>query len=272
VLVLGADEPMAEGKPLSHWIKQLEEGGPQDRERAAKAVLSLGPKGAPAVPALAKALKEDKVEGVRRASAQALGKIGPSAKAAVPALADALQDKSRIVSNFSAQALGAIGSDAKEAVPALVATLNGADKERHMGCVLALGHIRHPDAKALLALKGAALNGPPVLSGAASQALGKLGKAAVPALIEIAQKKGIGGTTALEALATIGPDAKEAVPGLIKLLGDNRGSGIRTAAADALGAIGPDAKEALPALERLRREDALAGQAAAAAIKRIAGK
>jgi HEAT repeat protein len=54
----------------------------------------------------------------------------------------------------------------------------------------------------------------------------------------------------------MGPEAKEAVPELAKLLGDPPGKNgpIRFHAATALGQIGPNAKEAVPELVKLLRD------------------
>jgi HEAT repeat protein len=59
---------------------------------------------------------------------------------------------------------------------------------------------------------------------------------------------------AAAALGWFGPDAKEAVPALIKALADPD-LGVRLDAATALGAIGPDAKDAVPALQRIAEKD-----------------
>ena len=53
-----------------------------------------------------------------------------------------------------------------------------------------------------------------------------------------------------EALAKIGPEAKEAVPSLVQLLEDDDAD-VRRAAAETLEKIGPEAKEAIPTLIQL---------------------
>lgn len=59
---------------------------------------------------------------------------------------------------------------------------------------------------------------------------------------------------AANALAEIGPEAKEAVGALIKTLGD-ADADVRSNAANALARIGPRAKEAIQALEHLAERD-----------------
>jgi HEAT repeat protein len=90
----------------------------------------------------------------------------------------------------------------------------------------------------------------------ASDALGRMGEAAVPALVEalhnadpeVREQAG-------RALALIGPKATAAVPELILLLDDDS-EPVRRQAARALGQIGPAAQAAIPALiKQLERKD-----------------
>jgi HEAT repeat protein len=281
-LAPAADDPVLRGKPLSEWVRLLEQGGPVQRKGAARVLQEAGPVAAPAVPALVKAIKEDKVDGVRAASVKVLQGIGPDAKEAVLVLADALSDKTLEVKLNAADALGAIGPAAKDATPALIAGMNTPGMCR--SCVMALGAIGYASNEVLAALKGEfekwVFNKSTCPAPFTLRALGGLGKPAVPILIDAALRLAAGTDgngrgfhpdvymTALASLAKIGPDAKEAVPDLIKLLGHQRFN-YRQKAAVTLGVIGPAAKDALPILERMRREDKDAGQAAADAIKKI---
>jgi hypothetical protein len=85
----------------------------------------------------------------------------------------------------------------------------------------------------------------------AAAALGRIGRAAVPSLIQALKNRDpdVRKEAAL-VLARIGPDAFQAVPDLTALL-DDENEEVRKAAARALGQIGPDAAEAVPALMRL---------------------
>ena len=87
---------------------------------------------------------------------------------------------------------------------------------------------------------------------------------------------------AMTALKNIGPDARGAIPELIKALNTFPGgtpaltgppryyADARTAAAEALGAIGPGAKEAIPALNKaLSDQSRDVKEAAREALKRI---
>jgi HEAT repeat protein len=83
---------------------------------------------------------------------------------------------------------------------------------------------------------------------AAADALGRIGPAAVPSLIETLRDPDPKvRLRAIEVLARMGGDAKDAVPELIRLLEDSD-EGVRKAAIRTLGRIGPPAKEAVPAL------------------------
>ena len=80
---------------------------PEEREKAAFALASLGPDALPATRALMAALADTNAS-VRIAAAQALGRIGPGATAAIPPLAAALTDPDPAVKNAAQAALIAI--------------------------------------------------------------------------------------------------------------------------------------------------------------------
>ena len=80
-----AKEPVADGRTLSEWVKELKAIAPQTRNAAAYEISGMGPAAAPAVPALIEAL-DDPEASVRFPVTVALGEIGPPAKAAVPKL------------------------------------------------------------------------------------------------------------------------------------------------------------------------------------------
>lgn len=79
------NDPVADGRPLSRWIRDLKAESPQTRNAAAYEIAGMGPAAAPAVPALIDAL-DDPVAAVRFPVTVALKEIGPAAKAAVPRL------------------------------------------------------------------------------------------------------------------------------------------------------------------------------------------
>ena len=84
----------------------------------------------------------------------------------------------------------------------------------------------------------------------AAAALARIGRAAVPSLIQtLGHRDPQVRRQAALVLARIGPDAADAVPELTAMLDDPEES-VRKAAARALGQIGPEASEAVPALMR----------------------
>jgi HEAT repeat protein len=80
-----AKEPVADGRTLSEWVRDLKAVAPQTRNAAAYEISGMGPAAAPAVPALIEAL-DDSEPSVRFPVTVALAEIGPAAKAAVPKL------------------------------------------------------------------------------------------------------------------------------------------------------------------------------------------
>lgn len=182
-------EPVYDGKPVSEWVARLKDKDDKVRLKAAFSLRQLGPEAKAAVPALLGILKDKNVD-VRREAAFALQRIGPAAKTAIPALIDALQDSDVYVRGWSLTALAEFGADARAAVPALKGILKEAD---------------------------------PLLHVDAANALSRLGekKEAVTALIDAlknAKEKWDDTASAAAVLAEIGPDAKAAVPALLKAL------------------------------------------------------
>jgi HEAT repeat protein len=140
------DEVVYQGKPLSEWIKMLEEPNPAAKYAAINAVGKIGPEARDAIPLLVETirqtrnrdkrlllacnyallamgkeivpgmislLKDDDWE-MRRGAAWILGKVGPEAKDAVPALTEALNDSNSAVRKFAAEALKKVkGKDAE---------------------------------------------------------------------------------------------------------------------------------------------------------------
>jgi HEAT repeat protein len=99
--------------------------------------------------------------------------------------------------------------------------------------------------------------------------LGPDAREAVPGLIASLEGEALVRQNAALALGAIGPEAKGAVPALIRLLSDPEWT-VRRQAATALGQIGPDAKEAVKALEKLHNDkDRLVRKAAEEAKSKI---
>lgn len=88
----------------------------------------------------------------------------------------------------------------------------------------------------------------------AADSLGRIGDAAVPALIAALEDADRDvRAQATRALARMGPKAEDAIPALIDALDDDDKE-VRRGAARALGQIGPLAEEAVPALVRALKD------------------
>lgn len=165
----------------------------------------------------------------KRKAVKQIINMGTAAKAATPTLISVLErDRDPLVRRGAAEALGVVGGDTKTTINALAKAMNDSDVE-----VIIVSSI----------------------------SLSKYGKQAVPALQEaLADKDNQVRKHAAEALAKIGPDAKDAVPDLLKAYqaeGKQMKRGTNTVKAsyvEALGAIGPNAKDAIPVFEAFLAE------------------
>jgi HEAT repeat protein len=101
----GRDAPVtAHGKPVSHWVENIQATDVKTRLQAVKALGKVGVKDPVALPALIVAVK-DKDAAVRAEAILALLRIGPDARDAVPALTEARRDSNAKVRECAAKAL-----------------------------------------------------------------------------------------------------------------------------------------------------------------------
>jgi HEAT repeat protein len=154
---------------------------PETRALAATRLQLLQARGKPAVPFLARCLRDKDVD-VRCNSAAALAEIGPTLDE-LPGLIEALSDEEWVTRQYAAIAIGKIGPSAKAAALPLSCLL----KEEQIWVRMAAGE--------------------------ALQRLGPSAVDAVPALIEGLSDK-FTAVYCAKALGKIGPAAKEAVPAL----------------------------------------------------------
>ena len=248
---------------------------------------TLGLIGSDAKPAVGDLALAHPDAATRAVVAEAMGKIGPSASAAVPALAKAIKDEDVDVRRRSAISLGQIGSPSKSALPGLIEVLS--DSEVRFAVRTALVQIGTATVDPLLKsldddklrfdallvlrkidparVKQMGLDQPtiadlpslrivlfdpsrkPAERTAAAMALGSLGKDAIPVLIEAMEHQQLA-RTAARAFAKVGPVA---VPRLIAALKHDRPA-VRAAATDAFGHMGPAASRATPKLVELLKD------------------
>ncbi|MBN1909081.1 MAG: HEAT repeat domain-containing protein [Pirellulales bacterium] len=240
------------------------------RYSAADQLKELGPRAAPAVPALTKALNDE--DWCTRCNvAEALGEMGPKAATAIPALMKVLRsDEDSLVRARAAEALGNIG-DARS-VPALLAAIKDEDSFVRAQVVEALGTLG--DEKVVPSLITALEDENDYVVMCAISALESYGhkaKTAVPALIRTVKSDKRNGSFAARALGKI--DAEGAsVPALIEVLGSSDPTS-RRLVADGLLLFGRKAAAAEKVLhDGLKDEDTGARIAAAGAYWAVSGK
>ena len=296
-----------EGKVVQHWADELNSKEFRQQWHAAYILGTLGPKAAPAVPALHAVLdvKSGKNEYARSMAAWALGRIGSAAEPEIPFLIETMHTtKLLAVRRSTAEALGNFGPAAKPAVSELLKMLHNDDEIARVNAAVALWKIdRHPKAvpallemlrhgnssqayPAAVALGQMEQEAQRVASAliealhapdddvrrAAARSLGQLGKAAFPALKKakaLQDPDGDARRMVIEALSWMGPSA---VPALTAALRDDASPAVRRAAARALGNLGAAAQGARSALETAAsdpQEDVRT--AAAKALQRIRG-
>jgi len=162
-------------------------------------------------------LEENKDEFVRQLVAEALGNLGQDAKNAVPTLVEQLKtDKNAEARYGAAIAVGKVGLASKEVLQALLAGLKDE------------GEFLTQTGKSVKVVQGVV------------EAFGGLGKPAVPGLLQVLRSKKEGAVVranAAWALGRIGPDAKDAVEDLTKILQGEEDFTLRMRAAGGLGNI-----------------------------------
>ncbi|MGH9369253.1 MAG: HEAT repeat domain-containing protein [Thermoanaerobaculia bacterium] len=106
-------------------------GEPSLKGTAIRVLGAIGPAAGPAAGRIGEALRSDNAD-LRRAAAAALVKLGPAGKAAVPALIADLGDPIADIREKVIQALGAIGPEARAAIPALKAIEKDKREEQYI--------------------------------------------------------------------------------------------------------------------------------------------
>src|SRR5262249_50603366 len=119
------------------------------RQAALEGIGRIGDKAEPAVPVLARALKEIDAA-LRRAAAVALGQVGGKAKDAWPAVKDAFHDSDNGVRNQVIRLTGSLGKDHKEAVTLLMAAAEkDVNLENRLAALQELGQLESAASEAL---------------------------------------------------------------------------------------------------------------------------
>ncbi len=234
-------EVLFEGKPASYWVKQSRDRSRKYRLQAIQALAAIVEDDRTVAPILEEAMLDRDNLDVRDEAADALVKVG---RDVVPSLLRALKDPRKEKRVWVLYVLGRIVPEARTAVPALTELLKSSESSDRFAAAVVLGNIG-PDAKdAIPALLKLLKDPKKAACFAAVEALGRIGpgaKAAVPPLIELLKEDkpidyyadyppSIGGLSihtvilaekAAEALGNVGPDAKAAIPALLKCCKDS---------------------------------------------------
>jgi HEAT repeat protein len=202
---------------------------------AINAMAEIGPAAAPAAGELFRLYGEYRNTQLGAATITAIGKTGATDKAAVQQLIAILTADDQETVHSAVEALGQMGALAADAAPALVTVMAKDDGYNSTVACDALTKLGEAGAIEL----GKMVNvSEPGVSSRAVDALAKMKAAAKPAIPNLVAALQNGNplvvTSAVKVLSGFGPDAAEAVPEIIKHLGDDDFR-------NALVAIGPPA-------------------------------
>jgi HEAT repeat protein len=206
------------GKASVPPLTELLEGTDKDaRFYAIWALGWVGPDAKDVAPALVRAMA-DKDEGIRRKAAYALGRIAANPQQTMAVLLAAFKDANEDVRQAASDALAKFGTDA---VPGILAALKDGDVKVRLQAAHAVTEMG-TDAKDTAPVLRDLLLGKEVDNHAYiyAQALAKLGKAGVPALIEgFKDERPNVSQACVQSLSGVGADA---VPALVDALGEKK--------------------------------------------------
>lgn len=177
---------------LGALMAALESDDSATRTDAARVLQALGPRAAPALPALVEALRGE-AAGVREV-AEAIVAIGPATRPHVPQLLAILQESEAPRQRLIVQVLSELGATAEEAVPALLRVDPRIVSESIYGPGAAAASVASASDVAMASLVESAQSPDPVLSGRALNALGYLQRCPPEALRLLLQHPGAGGS------------------------------------------------------------------------------
>jgi HEAT repeat protein len=238
----------ASGAVIDVLTEAVRNGTAAERAEVLTAVSSLtDPSKIKSVRPLLREVLEGTDGAARMRAAQALFLADGKVEEVLPVFLDGLRSSSRGVWSQAAVGVGRIGPPAAAAIPDLVKRLQSGDAVGAVAVREALGRIGPASIPPLVEMMTSAKVPPPAADQAAT-ALGQLGAPAARAVSPL-----LGHTEArvrrqaCQTLSAVGPAARVAVPRLAERLKDADVS-IRLAALNALTSIGPGARAAVPQL------------------------
>ena len=250
-------EPVADNSPLSSWIGRLKlpispvldsimrvssrgsggvHWGNNNFRCANYALRKLGAQAAPAVPALIDLLRDDG-NGACQEAVETLAAIGLPA---IEPLKRALTDAESPRRAAAARALGLIGKPAKSAVPALFKVVTDSVPEVRRAAGEALWLVDH-DTRGVTAITEGLSSADIATRRNSARLLARIGPAARPAVDAL-----------IRSLAELLVFPEEDNGGALGVYCEPERP-VAALAADALASIGPDARTAVPALKKLLR-------------------
>jgi HEAT repeat protein len=227
-------------------LELLQTGKVSRRPLIVKTLGMIGAKHPDVVPTLIRILN-DPTPAMRQAAIDALTGMSPKVHEVVPALSEKLKDKEAGIRLAAAAALLAIqGREARAAVPTLVELLAQPDIHHRRTAVGLLGDLGATAKEALPALTRARTDVDGGVRTAAAWAIAKIqrseaAQAAAAVMMEaLTDKDATVRKHSIRCLAQVGPDARSAIPALVKAFQEDTQE-VSNAAAEALRRIDPEA-------------------------------
>jgi len=117
------EEVIYQGKPLSEWMKMLNDEKPHTKLEAVRAIKEIGPGAREAIPDLIELIRITRNHD-KRFLFETVNALLAMGKEIVPHMISLLKDDNWEMRRGSAWTLGKLGPEAKDAVPALTEALN----------------------------------------------------------------------------------------------------------------------------------------------------
>ncbi len=226
-------------------IELLGDPDPAVQRNTLQSLAALGAGAKAAVPEIVKRLD---VPELRSNAIETLGKVGEDAKPAIPKLTEFASSGPDDLRLAAMQALNGIGRPAAAALPTLYKAMSAENRDLRIQALLALDRIETNDDQLHPIVLAALQNETGAVRRTAAQVAKRFGDGAqdcVPALLSMLDRD----TDRPTAIATLRAMKIHDIAQLLSVL-DDRSFTVRIFVCEALAKLGPEAKEALPALQK----------------------